>query len=134
MAALVVPGVAGRLAAEMAPEQFMVPSLAMIAGAVIKTARDGTADAFECCSSIIFDGRTDEVLEEMVMELVASGDTYSHEQLVRMFDECVWLHARDRRLARARAALHRAAVTGDWYGELIWLSRLQAIHAERRPR
>jgi DNA primase len=126
-AALSVPGLAARLAAEAPADTFATPSLARIAAAVAATAREGTADAASCAASL-----GDEVLADAVSELAASGAEKPATALLRQFEDCVGSHSHDRRIEEARRRFSEARTRGAPDEEDRWLAELHRLQAERK--
>ncbi len=126
-AALLGPGLAGRLAREAPPETFASPSLARIARAVIETAREGgTGDPAACAASL-----GDDVLADEVAALAAAAAGKPSDGLLRHFEDCVGSQASDRGLEEARRGFAEARARGAKEDEIRWSYEIQRL-TERR--
>ena len=126
-AALGVPGLAGRLAAEAPPESFASGSLARIARAVVDSSGGGDADPAAGAASL-----GDAVLADEVAALTASAGEKDAEDLRRQFDDCVASQNHDRRMEEARRMFAEARTKDNQQEENRWLAELQRLQAERK--
>jgi DNA primase len=125
-AALVTPNLAARLAKEVPAEEFSSEDLAIVARALVETARDGTADPAACAAAL-----PDARLADHVAELVSSARERSPEALKLQFDEAVEIIASDREIGNARARISEARLRGDEAEELRWQAEHERLHRER---
>ncbi len=126
-AALLLPGLAGRLEAEAPPDTFATPSLSRIAAALLATSAGGTADPAACAASL-----GDDVLADEVASLAASGGEKAPEALARQFEDCVRSQSHDRLVEEARRRFAEARTHGIRQDEDRWLAELQRLLGERK--